>query len=208
MARHILRIEEGDTKRMLHDISVALDPFKDKPNESEEFVVEGTLEDPKILIRYPGKKKKRRPLKNPKRKGAVLWEALYDFLVIVIKDGSEVPIKEFSYRKIVADIRENKDDERFWECLDTVYKKNEIPARIPKLDGIDCEALLMVMKWIWLQEDINYKYNWKDIDSPTRYTTVRGIRALGRKKSRAMFLLNRHHGHEFDHKESYTATFG
>ncbi len=110
MARHLLRIPERGTIRMLHDISVALDSHKGKRAASEEFVVEGSMERPKIIIRYPGNKVKRRELKDPGRKGAVLWEALYDFLVVPFMEGSEMPFKEFNYRKIAEDFFDNKKD--------------------------------------------------------------------------------------------------
>ena len=206
MARHLLHIKEGDGKEMLHQIAEALDPYKGLPEASEEFVVEGALEKPEIMIRYPGKKVKKRTLKNPLRQGAVLWEALYDFLVIPISYGRELPFSEFNYRKIAQDFHDHKrGSEDFWECLRLVYKSNIVPIKVPKLPGMDSRILLLTLKWMWLQEDINYKYNSKDISSPTAYTYANGSKALGRKKSWAVFVLMKYQG--YDAKEACTAAF-
>ncbi len=79
------------------------------------------------------------------------------------------------------------------------------PDKVPELKGFDCRTLLMTLKWMWLQEDINYRYKSNDISSPTAYTYVKGRKALGRKKSWSMFLLMKHHG--YGPKEASTAAF-
>ena len=206
MVRRLLNVPEGDELKMLHDIAVALDPYKERPEASEEFVVEGTLERPEIILRYPGKKVKRRDVKNPSRKGSVLWEALYDFLVVPIADGKELQFSDFNYRKLADDFcKFKKSSEEFWDCLVQVYEKNTIPDRIPHLPGMNSRVILLTLKWMWLQEDINYKYKSTDIKSPTAYTYANNRKALGRKKSWAVFLLMKRHG--YDAKEACMAAF-
>ncbi len=52
----------------------------------------------------------------------------------------------------------------------------------------------MVLKWIWIQEDFNYKFRWDEVDSPTPYVllTKRGTptsKGAGRAKFFASMVL-------------------
>ena len=40
---------------------------------------------------------------------------------------------------------------------------------MPRLKGINSFLFLAALKWIWIQEDLNYKLSWEDVDSSIRY---------------------------------------
>lgn len=186
------------SKNIYHGLAVALAPHREKVMCSVEFIVEGTKKKPIIGIRYPGKKVVKRKLKS-KRANSVKWGNLFDFLVIPYTDGKEARREDFTFEKILKDFEENKrDNENFWKCIEEVYYKNELTKEPPELPGINSKLFLLVLKWIWIQEDLNYKFSWKDINSPIRYVllTRKGStisKGAGRAKFFAALILLKHH---------------
>jgi hypothetical protein len=66
------------------------------------------------------------------------------------------------------------------------------------LAGIDTQLYLLVLKWIWIQEDFNYKFSWGEVHSPVRYvletrTGSRTARGAGRAKFFAALILLKYH---------------
>jgi len=59
-------------------LAETLPPFRSEPTCSRLFIVEGSLENPRVGIRYPGRKLKQRALKKP-NKNSALWANLLDF---------------------------------------------------------------------------------------------------------------------------------
>lgn len=165
-----------------------LDKYKDRPIASVEFIVERDEKNRKIIgIKYPGRKIKKRNLKRP-RKNSAPWENLYDFFVAVY-DKKESDISEgFTWAKLIEDFEKyKKKDKKFWHILNGLYKNNKIQNSIPKLAGIDSKLFLLAIKWMWVQEDLNYRYCSKDIESPTKYINTK--KGVGRTKSFAAFVL-------------------
>jgi len=196
-------IKIKDWDKVLTEITQALDPYKEKPTLSQEFIVE---EDPskkiQIRIKYPGKKVRRRfPKGKTLRKGSIPWANLYDFMVAAYYKGRHVDKPKFQWRDMLADFCENKiESKRFWKLIENVYKHNKIDYnKVSKLPGIDPTLFLMMLKWMWIQEDLNYRYSSKDIPGcPTPYknetkggSTTKGA---GRGKFYASLLLVKHHG--------------
>lgn len=194
--RYLLTIKNSDD--IYHEVAVALDPYKRRKIGSIEFIVEGTLEDPKIGIRYTGRKLVKRKLKS-KRVNSALYGNLYDFVVVPYKNGQEVESKLFTFENILRDFQEHKrDSEKFWKCLEELYEHNRISNNIPKTSGIDTMLYLMVLKWIWIEEDFNYRLSWKDVNTPTRYvlltrTGTTTSKGAGRAKFFAAMILLKHH---------------
>jgi len=169
MSKRILLNLKGKENKIYEEITKALDPYKDTERFSNEFVVEGTLEKPIISIKYPAKKLVKL---NPKRKNSAEYGNLFDFVVVIHKDGKE-NIADFTFEKILHDFEEHKKhSEEFWKAIKEVYYKNKIPSQIPKLKGIDPLLFLSAIKWVWIQEDFNYKLRWDEVKSPTRYKLI------------------------------------
>lgn len=64
--------------------------------------------------------------------------------------------------------------------------------------GIDPMLYLLMLKWIWAQEDFNYRFGWQEVSSPIRYvletrTGSRTSKGAGRAKFFAALILLRHH---------------
>lgn len=173
-------------------------PHRDKPIASVEFIVEGTKDNPVIGIRYPGRKLAKRTLKI-KRVNSALYANLYDFVVIPYINGKEIGEGEFTFEKILRDFQENKrDSEEFWKLSEKLYNTNEVGSPVPKLSGIDSNLYLAVLKWIWIQEDLNYRFSWEEVGSPIRYvletrTGTRTSGGAGRAKFFATLILLKHH---------------
>jgi hypothetical protein len=194
----VIELKIKDPKNIYHELAVALAPHREKPTCSVEFIVEGTKEKPIIGIRYPGRKVIKRKLKT-KRANSAEWGNLFDFLVIPYVDGREAKEQDFTFEKILRDFEGNKrDNEEFWKCIEEIYYNNELKTEPPETEGIDSKLFLLVLKWIWIQEDFNYKLSWKDVDSPVRYVllTRRGTptsKGAGRAKFFAALILLKHH---------------
>lgn len=193
MESRILLDLKGKENKIYEEISKVLDNYKNTSHLSNEFIVEGTLEKPLISIKYPGRKQLKL---NPKRSNASQYGNLFDFVVVVHIKGKE-NISDFTFVKILDDFYKHKKyNKKFWKAIKEVYYNNKIPSKIPQLKGIDSLVFLSAIKWIWIQEDFNYKMGWEEVKSPTRYKLIskRGgnmSKGAGRAKSfGAMVLLN------------------
>ena len=184
-------------KNIYKELATALAPHREKSVGSVEFIVEGTKDIPIIGIRYPGRKLIKRTLKII-RANSALYANLYDFLVIPYVDGNEIGEGEFTFEKILRDFQENKRyNEEFWKLIEKLYNTNEIGENIPKLSGINTKLYLLVLKWIWIQEDFNYRLKWEDVASSIRYvletrTGARTSGGAGRAKFYAALILLKH----------------
>jgi hypothetical protein len=194
----IIELKIKNPKKIYQELAVTLSPYREKLTGSLLFIVEGTKENPIIGIRYPGKKLRKRALKTV-RANSVLWANLYDFEVIPYRNGKQLNTQEFTYEKLLRDFQENKrSSKKFWSMLEELYKNNTITKKPPKLGGIDPLLYLLVLKWMWIQEDFNYRFSWKDVNSPIRYvletrTGSRTSRGAGRAKFFAVLILLKHH---------------
>ena len=191
-----IELKIKNPKKIYQELAKKLSPHREKPTGSVLFVVEGTKQNPKIAISYPGRKMKRRKLKTI-RSNSVLWANLYDFEVIPYKNNKRIDSRKFTFGELLKDFYENKiQSKKFWKALKQLYYKNTISLEIPKLAGIDSRLYLLALKWIWIQEDFNYRLGWKDVNSSIRYvletrtgTTTR--KGAGRAKFfAALVLLN------------------
>ncbi len=193
-----IELKIKDSKKIYYELTKALYPYKEKESGSILFIVEGTKENPIIGIRYPGKKVRRRELKKP-NKNSAFWANLYDFEVVPFEKGNEVKTRRFTFEELMRDFQENKrGSEKFWEIIEELYKDNTITKKIPELSGINTKLYLLVLKWIWIQEDFNYKLNWQDVDSPEKYvletrTGTRTAKGAGRAKFFAALILLKHY---------------
>ncbi len=197
MAKFI-ELKIKDTKNIYQELATALCPFKNKPVGSMLFVVEGTIKKPIIGLRYPGRKLRKRSLKKP-NKNSAFWANLYDFEVVPFKNKKEINTQKFTFEEIMRDFQENKrNSERFWKQLEKLYRNNTITKKPPKLAGIEPILYLLMLKWIWIQEDFNYRFTWQEVNSPVRYvletrTGSRTAKGAGRAKFFAALILLRHH---------------
>ena len=193
-----IELKIKDPKNIYQELATALCPFKDEPAGHMLFVVEGTIKNPVIGLCYPGRKLRKRLLKRP-NKNSAFWANLYDFEVIPYQDKKETSVKKFTFEEILNDFQKNKrDSEVFWKQLEELYQNNSITQKPPKLAGIDPMLYLLMLKWIWIQEDFNYRLTWQEVNSPVRYvletrtgsTTSKGA---GRAKFFAALILLKHH---------------
>jgi len=181
-------------KKIYQELTKTLSAYREKPTGSVIFIVEGTKKNPVIGIRYPGKKVKKRILKVI-RANSALWANLYDFEVVPYKNGRELKTQKFTFGELIRDFQENKKGSKeFWMLLKDLYEKNSITRKVPRLPGINPKLYLLVLKWIWIQEDFNYRFNWEEVDSPIRYvletrTGNRTARGAGRAKFFAALTL-------------------
>jgi len=183
------------SKTLFTDLTKELDPYKEKETISKVFLVDASPDNNvKILIKYPGKKVK-------KRNGRIPWANLYDFLVVPNYKGKDMDTRKLQWRNLMKDFYENKiKSKKFWELLENIYKNNEFDyKKVPKLDGMDPTLFFLLLKWMWIQEDINYKYSSKDIpDCPSEYRNeTKGgspTKGAGRGKFYAALLLVKYHG--------------
>jgi len=100
---------------------------------------------------------------------------------------------------MMKDFQENKrKNEKFWKQIEELYQNNTITKKSPKLPGINPILYLLMLKWMWIQEDFNYRLNWQEVNSPVRYvletrTGSRTARGAGRAKFFAALILLKHH---------------
>ncbi|PIP62234.1 hypothetical protein COW98_05145 [Candidatus Roizmanbacteria bacterium CG22_combo_CG10-13_8_21_14_all_35_9] len=190
----LIELKIKTPKNIYQKLTHALCPHREEPARSLIFIVEGTKKRPIIGIRYPGKKLRKRELKAV-RVNSALWANLYDFEVVPYKNGKEINTQKFTFDELLKDFQENKkNSKRFWMLLEELYNDNVINKKPPKLPGIDSTMYLLVLKWIWIQEDFNYRFNWEEVDSPIRYvletrTGTRTGRGAGRAKFFAALIL-------------------
>lgn len=194
----IIEIKIKDNKKIYQELTNVLSRYKERSAGSVLFIVEGTKKKPIIGIRYPGKKVRKRILKTI-RANSVLWANLYDFEVVPFENGKEVNTQKFTFEELLKDFQNNKrNSKKFWKILEELYKENTITKNPPKLPGIDSRIYLLVLKWIWIQEDFNYRFSWEDVNSPVRYvletrTGSRTAKGAGRAKFFAALILLKHH---------------
>ncbi len=194
----ILELTIKDNKKIYQELTQALFPHREKPAGSMLFIVEGTKRKPIIGIRYPGRKLQRRKLKI-ERVNSALWANLYDFEVVPYENGKELNTQRFTFKEMIRDFHENKQGSKeFWEMIEELYKDNTITKKAPNLPGIYPKFYLLVLKWIWIQEDFNYRFSWEEVGSPVRYVleTRKGTRTgrgAGRAKFFAALILLKHY---------------
>lgn len=190
----IKELKIKNTKKIYQELANSLVSYKEKPAGSMLFIVEGTKNNPVIGIRYPGKKVKQREGQRLQ----VKWANLFDFEVVPFKNRKEITTNQFTFSEMLKDFDEHKkDNTEFWQAVEDIYYENKLKKEPPKLAGIESELYLLVLKWIWVQEDFNYKYNWEEVGSPIRYrlenrtgtTTQKGA---GRTKFFAALFLIKH----------------
>jgi hypothetical protein len=194
----IIEIKIKAQKNIYQELTRVLCPHKNKPTGSVIFIVEGTIKNPIIGLRYPGKKLKKRTLKKP-NKNSALWANLYDFEVVPFKNRKEINTYKFTFEEIMKDFQENKRDSKiFWKQIEELYYNNTISKKPPKLAGIDSFLYLLMLKWIWIQEDFNYRLSWQETGSPIKYvletrTGSRTAKGAGRAKFFAALILLKHY---------------
>lgn len=194
-----------DPEHIYQELAAFLIRYKDSAQGTHLFVVEGTLKNPIIALRYPGRKLIKRPHKAKiKPKNFIEWANLCDFEVVAFRNGVEIPKNEFTYRKIFEDFATYKiESTAFCKLLDEVYKHNTITEEIPTLRGIEPKLFLLMLKWMWIQEDLNYKFSSSYVESPIKYRlqTLKGSATsdgAGRARFYASLFLLR--SGEFDAK--------
>lgn len=194
----IIELKIKNPKKIYQELANTLSLYKEEPQGSILFIVEGTKKSPIIGLRYPGKKLRKRVLKQI-RKNSALWSNLYDFEVVPYKNGKEIKTFNFTFEKLMKDFQENKkNNEKFWTIIEELYKNNTITREPPHLSGINSKFYLLILRWIWIQEDFNYKFSWEDVGSPIRYvletrTGSRTAKGAGRAKFFAALILLKNH---------------
>ncbi len=194
VTKKILLNCKGKEGKIYEEVAKALVPYRDEKPLSTEFVVEGTLERPIISLRYPGRKLVKL---HPKRKNAAEYGNLFDFVVVIYQDGKEM-ISGFTFENLLHDFQDNKKrNDKFWELLKGIYYYNRLLEPPPKLQGIDSELFLLAIKWIWIQEDFNYKLRGNEVNSPIKYKLLSRrnkpmSRGAGRGKFYAALVLLKH----------------
>ena len=194
-----------DPEHIYQELAAFLIRYKDSAQGAHLFIVEGTLENPIIALRYPGRKLiKRKHKAKIKPKNFIEWANLCDFEVVAFHNRIEIPKNELTYRKIFEDFATYKiKNAAFCKLLDGVYKHNTITGEIPHLQGIDSRLFLLMLKWMWIQEDLNYRFSSSYVESPIKYRlqTLKGsVTSEGAGRARfyaSLFLLR---SGEFDAK--------
>jgi len=194
----IIELKIKNPKQIYQELVVVLCPYKNRPVGSMIFIVEGTRKNPTIGLRYPGRKLRKRLLKKP-NKNSAFWANLYDFEVVPFKNKKEINTQKFTFDELLKDFQvHKKNSEKFWKILGELYQNNTITKKPPKLVGIDPMLYLLMLKWIWIQEDFNYRFTWQEVNSPIRYvletrTGSRTAKGAGRAKFFAALILLKHH---------------
>lgn len=194
----VIELKIKNPKQIYQEIVVALCPFRNKPTGSMLFIVEGARKNPIIGLRYPGRKLRKRSLKKP-NKNSAFWANLYDFEVVPFKNKKEIKTQKFTFEEMMKDFQENKrNNKTFWKQIEKLYQNNTITEKPSKLKGINSNLYLLMLKWIWIQEDFNYRFNWQEVNSPVRYvletrTGSRTSKGAGRAKFFAALILLKHH---------------
>lgn len=162
----------------------------EKYKHEDKHVIEikvDELDEYEISLLYPGKHVKYLP---GKRKKKYYWEKMGDFKIQPLKNGVSSGVETFKLEDFVRDFHEYKvDNNAFWEALLIVYYTNELPNEIPDADGMDPRLFLLCIKWIYILEDMNYKYTWEEAGSLIPYKGVSG--KAGRAKLTGSFDLAR-----------------
>ena len=168
MKTKILEIPEGDD--IFKHLAKSLIPYSKFPAGSFLFVVEGSIKKPRIGIIYPGRKLRFRDEIKKANKSTALWANLLDFEVIPFEKGKPGVSTNFTYINLLKDFEDHKKNNKdFWKILLELHKHNRIIKKLPKLKGIDTKLFLEMLKWMWIEEDVNYKLSYKDVESSVRY---------------------------------------
>lgn len=195
--KQIIELKIKNNKKVYQELTIALSPHREKPTGAILFIAEGTKKNPLIGLRYPGMKVRKRNLKTV-RVNSALWANLYDFEVVPFKNGKEIDTQKFTFEELLKDFQNNKrGSEKFWNAIEELYKNHIVTKNLPKTPGIDSQLYLLVLKWIWIQEDFNYRFGWEDVNSPVRYvletrTGNRTAKGAGRAKFLAALILLKH----------------
>lgn len=195
----IRKINIPDGPDIFKHLADALLPYHTGKVGSYLFIVEGTFVKPRVGIRYPGYKLRQRRLKKP-NKNSALWANLFDFEVVPFKNGKEDNSASFTYAKLLKDFEVYKKNNKFfWKMIVKLHNCNVIDKKPPKFRGINSLQFLEMLKWMWVQEDLNYKLSWKDVGSkiPYRLENKNGTptgKGAGRDKFYAGLILV-HEGH-------------
>ena len=198
MKPKLIELKIKDNSKIYQELTKALCPHREKPQGSVLFIVEGTKRKPIIGLRYPGRKLRKRQLKIV-RADSALWANLYDFEVVPYRDGRGIKELKFTFDELLRDFQENKRSSReFWKLIEELYKNNAVSEKVPRLSGVDSKLYLLVLKWIWVQEDFNYRFKWQEVESPIPYvletrTGSRTSGGAGRAKFFAALILLKHH---------------
>ena len=178
----LIKLDIKNIGNPYHEIAIILEEYKDKKLHSVRFIVEGSIKNPIVAIDYPGRKMFKRILKT-NRKGIARWANLFDFRVVPYRNGKELRPEEFTFDKLLTDFKDNKSNsDKFWEILQGLYHTNMISGKLPKLKGIDSKLFLLTLKWIWIEEDFNYRFKYKDVLSKTKYVLAK-IKKTGREQA-------------------------
>lgn len=171
-----------NTENSYHEIALALEKYKERETCSIRFIVEGDLKKPLVGIDYPGRKMFKRKLKS-QRKNIARWANLFDFRVVPYENGEALGPEKFTFDKFLRDFKDNKsENEEFWKMLQELYRTNKINKEPPKLKGMDSKTFLLTLKWIWIEEDFNYKFKWEDIQSKTKYVLAKISKKTGKEQ--------------------------
>ena len=124
-----------------------------------------------------------------------MWANLFDFEVVPFEKGKEDSSIHFTYANLLKDFETyKKDDVYFWKMIMQLHDHNVIDKKPPKLGGINPKQFLEMLKWMWIQEDLNYKLSWKESGSkiPYRLQNRNGgqtSKGAGRDKFYASLIL-------------------
>ena len=180
--KKIIELKIDNTKNLYQEIALALEEYKDEETCSIRFIVEGDLKNPVVAIEYPGRKMFKRELKS-KREGIARYANLFDFRVVPYENGKALGPEEFTFDKFLIDFKDHKSDsEEFWKILQELYRTNTLNKEPPKLSGMNSKLFLLTLKWIWIEEDFNYKYKWDDIQSKTKYVLAKISKKTGKEQ--------------------------
>ncbi|MDP2705322.1 MAG: hypothetical protein Q8O71_02955 [bacterium] len=172
------------------DLAKELIPHREKPIGSMLFIVEGTQLEPRVGIRYPGRKLRRRTEIKRANKSTVLWANLLDFEVIPFENGQPGTSIQFTYTNLLKDFEDyKKKDNEFWDMILELHRRNQITKIPPNLGGIEPKLFLEMLKWMWIQEDVNYKLSHSDVGSPLKYRLeTRSQKPTGKGAGRDKFF--------------------
>jgi len=184
----VLNVPEGDD--IFKHLAKSLIPYRKSSVGSHLFIVEGSIKEPRIGIKYPGRKLRLRSEIKKANKNTALWANLLDFEVIPFEKGKPGVSTKFTYTNLLKDFENyKKRSNEFWEMILELHKHNRITKNPPTLKGIESRLFLEMLKWMWIQEDVNYRLSCDDVESPLRYRLeTRNQRPTGKGAGRDKFF--------------------
>lgn len=190
----VIELKIKDRKNPYREIAAALIPHRNEAKLSVTFITEGTIQTPIVSIKYPGRRVEETPSGRKYK-----WQHLLDFVVVPFANSKELDPAGFTFEKLARDFYEHKkNSDEFWKLVEEIYYANELTKQPPKLIGIGPELFLWVLKWIWIQEDFNYRLSWEEVGSTIPYKLKRGSGGAGRAKQFAQLILFRSGRFTFD----------